>query len=99
MSANINAVLNMRPDALTIPNEAVFVTGDQSFVFIVNQDSSVVKTPINLGTRLADVVEVLQGLTSGATVVSAGHQKLYDGAHVIPIAAGSDQKKTKMENQ
>jgi len=45
------------------------------------------------------VVEVLQGLTSGATVVSAGHQKLYDGAHVIPIAAGSDQKKTKMENQ
>jgi membrane fusion protein, multidrug efflux system len=87
MSANISAVLSTRPGAITIPNEAVFANGNQSFVFIVKQDSTVARVAIALGTRLADVVEVVQGLESGATVVRAGHQKLFDGARVMPIAS------------
>jgi membrane fusion protein (multidrug efflux system) len=34
MSANVSAVLSERPNALTIPSEAVFANGDQSFVFL-----------------------------------------------------------------
>jgi hypothetical protein len=48
----------------------------------------VARAAIQLGTRLADVVEVTGGLESGQQVVSAGHQKLYDGARVMPMAAG-----------
>ena len=95
MSANINAILSERPNALTIPNEAVFVTGDQTFVFIVNNDSTVSKTALTLGTRLSDVVEVVQGLNPGATVVRAGHQKLYEGARVLPVIANTDQNNSK----
>jgi membrane fusion protein (multidrug efflux system) len=87
MSANVAAVLSTRPSALTIPNEAVFATGNQSFVFVVKPDSSVARVPIALGTRLPDVVEVVGGLESGASVVRAGHQKLFDGARVMPIAS------------
>ena len=96
MSANITAILSERPDALTIPNEAVFVNGDQSFVYVVNKDSTVSKAALTLGTRLADVVEVLQGLKSGTTIVRTGHQKLYDGARVQPISASAsaDNPKT-----
>ncbi len=86
MSANVSAVLAERPNALTIPNEAVFGSGNQSFVFIVKSDSTVARVPLTLGTRLADVVEVLDGLKPGMTVVRAGHQKLFDGGKVLPIA-------------
>jgi membrane fusion protein (multidrug efflux system) len=85
MSANVSAVLGERLNALTIPSEAVFVEGDQAFVYVVKPDSTVTRSALTLGTRLPDVVEVLQGLEPGARVVRAGHQKLFEGARVMPI--------------
>jgi membrane fusion protein (multidrug efflux system) len=85
MSANVSAVLSERGHAVTVPNEAVFASGNQSFVFTVKSDSTVVRSVITLGTRLADVVEVVQGLEPGMKVVRAGHQKLFDGAKVMPM--------------
>lgn len=86
MSANVSAVLRERPNAITIPNEAVFASGNQSFVFVVKPDSTAARVPITLGTRMSDVVEVVDGLDSGMKVVRAGHQKLFDGAKVMPVA-------------
>jgi len=85
MSANVTVVLSERKNALVIPNEAVFVEGTQSLVFVVKLDSIVTRTPITLGTRMREVVEVLTGLEVGTLVVRAGHQKLFEGAKVIPI--------------
>ncbi len=89
MSANISAVLSERPNALTIPSEAVFAEGDQFFVYVVKPDSSVTRAALTLGTRTAESVEVLGQLEEGARIVRAGHQKLYDGAKVMPIPAGA----------
>ena len=85
MSANVAVVLSENKNALTIPNEAVFASGDQSFVFVVKPDSTVAQTPISLGLQMADVVEVKNGLSEGMEVVRAGHQKLFNGAKVMPI--------------
>jgi len=85
MSANISATLGERADAITIPNEAVFANGSQSFVYIVKEDSTVQQVPVTLGLQRSDVVEVINGLTQGSTVVRAGHQKLYPGARVMPL--------------
>jgi membrane fusion protein (multidrug efflux system) len=90
MSANVTVVLNEKQNALTIPNEAVFANGNQSFVFVVKPDSSVARVPITMGLQLPKVVEVIQGLEAGGEVVSAGHQKLFDGAKVIPIASSDE---------
>ncbi len=89
MSANVAAILGTRENAVTIPNEAVFASGNQSFVFVVKPDSTAQRTAITLGTRLTDVVEVVSGLGEGSTIVRAGHQKLFDGARVMPIPAQS----------
>ena len=94
MSANVSAVLSGRPKAMTIPTEAIFGSGDQSFVFIVKPDSTVSRVPLKLGTRLASVVEVLEGLQPGMTVVRAGHQKLFEGARVMPVAVQGETKST-----
>lgn len=85
MSANIAAVLNRRANALTIPNEAVFGSGGQSFVYVIGPDSTVHRTAVTLGTRTPEVVEVLGGLTTGTRVVRTGHQKLFDGGRVMPV--------------
>ncbi len=85
MSANVTAVLGERPNALTIPQEAVFGSGNQSQVFVVNPDSTVARVVVVLGTRSPQVVEVLEGLKPGMMVVRAGHQKLFDGGKVFPM--------------
>jgi membrane fusion protein (multidrug efflux system) len=85
MSANVAAVLEQRPSALTIPSEAVFVEGAQAYVYVVKPDSTVTRTAVTLGTRTRDVVEVLAGLSVDASVVRAGHQKLFEGARIMPV--------------
>jgi membrane fusion protein (multidrug efflux system) len=85
MSANVAAVLGERPNALTIPQEAVFGSGNQSQVFVVKPDSTVGRVVVTLGSRSPEVVEVLEGLKPGMIVVRAGHQKLFDGGKVLPM--------------
>jgi len=88
MSANVEATLAAREHALTIPSEAVFAEGDQFLAYVVQPDSSVARANLKLGRRLADRVEVLEGVEAGATVVRAGHQKLFPGAKVAPVNLG-----------
>jgi len=90
MSATIAVVLKERAQALTIPTDAVFVEGGQAFVYVIKPDSVVTRSAVSLGTRLADVVEVLEGLDEGQQVVKAGHQKLYEGAKVMPVGGDQD---------
>jgi membrane fusion protein (multidrug efflux system) len=89
MSVDVSAVLSSRPEAVTVPNEAVFSEGGENFVYVVKQDSTVTRSSLTLGTRLADVVEVVKGLSPGQFVVRAGHQKLFEGAKVIPIQSAA----------
>jgi membrane fusion protein (multidrug efflux system) len=98
MSANIEAVLSERPNAITIPSEAVFATGNQSFVFVIKPDSTVARAGVQLGTRMADAVEVVGGLEPGAMVVKAGHQKLYDGAKVMAVSSQGPASTNNPEN-
>jgi membrane fusion protein (multidrug efflux system) len=85
LSADVSVTLASRDRALTIPDEAVFAEGNANFVYVVKADSSVTKTVVTLGTRDSARVEVIRGLQPGQNVVRAGHQKLYEGAHVMPV--------------
>lgn len=88
MSADVSATLEQRAGALTVPDEAVFAQGDQSFVYVVKPDSTVTRSAIAIGTRDSSRVEIVQGLKAGDRVVTAGYQKLFDGAKVMPVPAG-----------
>lgn len=92
MSVNVSAVLSNRPQALTVPNEAVFANGNQSFVFLVQPDSTAAQVAVTLGSQMTDVVEVVKGLESGNKVVRAGHQKIFHGAKVMPVAHTDPQQ-------
>lgn len=88
LSADVKLVLAQRDSSLTIPAEAVIGEGREFFVYKVGEDGSVARTTVQLGTRLANGVEIVSGLAAGDIVVRAGHQKLYPGAKVMPMGAG-----------
>lgn len=87
MSANVAAVLSEREAALTISSEAVVIDQNQPVVYVIKPDSTVTRTVVQLGTRMTDVVEVVEGLEEGQRVVRAGHQKIFEGAKVIPVSS------------
>ena len=91
MSAEVSVVLSERPDALTVPGESVFFQGQQAFVYAVGADSTVALSPVSLGTRGAEMVEVTEGLQAGQTIVTSGHQKLFPGARIMPVAHGEGE--------
>jgi membrane fusion protein (multidrug efflux system) len=97
MSTNVSVILSERPDALTIPTEAVFANGNQSFVYTVMPDSTVAPSPVTLGLQLSDVVEVVSGLEKGMQIVTAGHQKLFPGAKVMPVNTQVSPPQEKLE--
>jgi membrane fusion protein, multidrug efflux system len=88
MSAEASVVLDERPAALALPSEAVIAQGDRMLVYVIQPDSTVAPVPVTLGLRTASLVEIVEGLAPGALVVRAGHQKIFPGAHVIPLPAG-----------
>jgi len=87
MSADVSVVLQSRPMALTVPDEAVFAQGDQELVYVVDDDGTATTRAVTLGTRQPGTVEIVSGLAAGDKVVRAGHQKLFDGAKVVPAGA------------
>ena len=89
LSADVSATLAERAHALTVPDEAVFAQGDSNYVFVVHADSTVGRRAVTLGSRDSSRAEVLQGLSDGDVVVRAGHQKLFDGARVMPLSSAS----------
>lgn len=90
MSADVTAVLAERPDAVTVPDEAIFAEGDRNYLFVVKSDSTVNRQVVELGAREPGRVEVTRGVQAGEKVVRAGHQKLLDGAKVSPVGGAAE---------
>jgi Cu(I)/Ag(I) efflux system membrane fusion protein len=58
--------------ALTVPRDAVIDTGESQHVFIHTAGNVIAPRTVKVGARLADRVEILQGLTPGDHVVTTG---------------------------
>ncbi len=88
MFARVNAVFGSRENALVIPEEAIIPQGGRTFVVrVVQGEKPEVKVServaVKVGLRLPGKVEILEGLSAGDTVVTAGHQRLQkDGTAV-----------------
>lgn len=92
MFANVRVVLPPQPNTLTVPETAVDYTvyGDSVFVAVNakgedGKDQLTVKrTPVKIGDRTQNRVEIREGLKPGDRVVVSGQLKLSNGAAVVP---------------
>jgi membrane fusion protein (multidrug efflux system) len=88
MFARVNAVFGTRENAMVIPEEAIIPQGGRTFVVkVVAGDKPDVRVServaVKVGLRQPGKVEILEGLSAGDTVVTAGHQRLQkDGTPV-----------------
>lgn len=73
--------------SLFVPEEAIMPRGGKTFVYQII-DGKAQEVAVQLGTRKAGEVEILQGLKEDAVIVTAGQQRLRGGAPVEIISIG-----------
>ncbi len=61
------------PNVLTVPKEAVVVTGERNLVFVRDQSGVLSPRDVVLGPRAGDRVQILQGLEEGERVVASAN--------------------------
>jgi membrane fusion protein (multidrug efflux system) len=79
--ARITVLLQLKEDALSIPEAAIVPQGDSQFVFKI-VDGKAELTKVKTGTRREGRVEIVEGLAAGDEVVTAGQLKIRDGSLV-----------------
>jgi membrane fusion protein (multidrug efflux system) len=79
--ARVTVLLQLKEDALTVPEQAIVPQGDSQFVFKI-MDGKVHLTKVITGTRRDGRVEIVDGLAAGDQVVTAGQLKIRDGSAV-----------------
>jgi membrane fusion protein (multidrug efflux system) len=78
---NVKHSLGMVKDVLLVPSISLVATIDGHQVYkVVNSKAQAV--PIEIGQRTLDSVQVVSGLAENDAIVTAGQQKLRDGADV-----------------
>ncbi|HLJ00580.1 MAG TPA: efflux RND transporter periplasmic adaptor subunit [Bradyrhizobium sp.] len=80
---NIRLLLDTHKDVTTISTAGIQRGVPGTFVYLVNDDSTVSVRPVKLGVTDGDRVEVLSGLAPGERIVIDGADKLRDGAKII----------------
>ena len=81
MFGRAEIILRTSPKAVLVPIQAVLSEMGKDFVYVL-QENRAIRREVRKGVVKDDVVEILQGLSSGEQVVTAGQSALKDGAPV-----------------
>jgi membrane fusion protein (multidrug efflux system) len=82
--ARVTVLLQLKEDALSVPEQAIVPQGDGQFVFKI-VGGKVQLTKVVTGTRREGRVEIVEGLSLGDQVVTAGQLKIRDGTPVSVV--------------
>jgi multidrug efflux pump subunit AcrA (membrane-fusion protein) len=84
MYAEARITVEKRPNALSIPLEAVTVTGSSATAYVVDSNNRIVIRALRLGLETPDRAEVLSGVAPGEMVVTGNRSSLTPGQAVQP---------------
>ena len=76
--------LATNPDALMVPEQAIWPIGNDKTLYIVEEGVANQRT-VTIGDRKDGLVEVTSNLSAGEEIVVAGQMKIFPGAKVRPI--------------
>ena len=75
-----------------IPFGALRRDRDAEYVFVVREDNVAVRAVVRSGRRIADKVEILDGLAPDQQVVLRGFLGLTAGKQVVPVTAANGKE-------
>jgi len=91
---NVRMELDTIKGAVVVPATAVRQSSDGSFVWLLNADKTVSKTPVKTGQATGVQVQITEGLKAGDKVITEGGDRLRDGGKVqLPGARPQGQGK------
>jgi len=65
-------IIDKHPEAILVTKNALIREDDSNYVYVINEDNSVTKTPVEIGYEMDDTVEILTKLNEGQQVVTTG---------------------------
>ena len=80
--------LNQRPNAVTVPIQAIDREGESTSVMLIQSGGTVERRPVTLGVQTPNYAEVASGLQPGEQVVVSDRTGLKPGEHVLSHPAG-----------
>jgi RND family efflux transporter MFP subunit len=87
MFARIEVVLKEKPDALTVPREAVLGEEGKQFVFTVEGNQAVQK-PVVTGIVQERLIEIVEGVKDGDKIVVRGQESLRNLSTIRIVEGG-----------
>lgn len=83
MQAQIELFGGPRRDVLAVPVSSLILTGSENRVMVRNSDGGFVQRPVEVGLVIGGEAEILNGLTEGELVVTAGQFLLDSEASLL----------------
>jgi len=80
--AQVEAVIDERPNSLLVPEAAVMYDSVGAFVWRIDDAGAAERAAVSLGLHVKGRVEVVGGLSAGDRIVAAGTNKLSAGSKV-----------------
>ncbi len=85
---NLRLQTSTLKQATVIPGQALQLSSDGSFVFVVNKDNTVTRKAVKTGPVFgSDQQAILEGVSAGEQVVTEGIDRLTDGSKVSVVTA------------
>lgn len=83
----LHVQLDLRSQALTVPEEALVVAESGNAVFVVDRKSGLIarRRPVETGARGKGTVEILRGLDPGERVIVGGASMIEHGDKVVEV--------------
>jgi HlyD family secretion protein len=95
-SVQLEILVRTVPDAITVPAAAVLKNAEGgSAVMVVGSDGRAHETPVDVGIRSGDEVQIAKGVNAGETVVATGAYGLPNNTRVQPAQATAEDKEAK----
>ena len=84
-TTRVKLLLDVRKDAVTVPNKAIVIEKGGAYIFVVQPDSEVEKRFIELGPEVGNRTVVERGLVPNERIVTEGFHKLTHGQKVTVV--------------
>lgn len=78
----VEAQIGSYDNATTVPTSAVQLNGDESFVFLMQPNSTVTRRTVSVARTIGQTAIISSGIKPGDHVVIEGQLKLVEGSHV-----------------
>ena len=88
----VEILYDLHANVPVIPRSAVITEDESSHVFVIDTAGSAIRRSVELGYERAGMIEVLGGVTTGETVVTAGKSSLSDGVRVEVIGSAQQPR-------